>query len=149
MGAACSTGGAGAACSPGLLGLGGRRGLAVVVPAEVQEAEAVEERGVARVGFRGWNSPSYEAGGSSGKYSKSRSGETEDGSTTSAGGSVMDAVELEKSVDLQDGEGLMGSLHRGSNKSYVLVEGELSRRDSSDDDQALDDDDPEESIKDG
>jgi hypothetical protein len=58
-------------------------------------------------------------------------------------------VEVERSVDLQDGEGLMGSLHKGSNKSYVLREGELSRLDSSDDGLGIDDDDTEDSLAGG
>lgn len=65
----------------------------------------------------------FEAGCSSAKYS---------GSVLKGSGiSTMDGVETQRTVGLADEEGLMGSLHKGKNKSKVLVEDVLDRRESS------------------
>ena len=65
----------------------------------------------------------FEAGGSSGKYS----GSVSEGS----GFGTVDGVETQRSVRITDEGGLMGSLHKGKNKSKVLVEDVLDRRESS------------------
>ena len=69
-----------------------------------------------------WN---LKAGGSSGKYHG-----TAPGITVSRPISTMDTVETEEVVEITDEDGLMGSLHKGSNKSHVLVEELLDRQES-------------------